>query len=123
MEHIKTVKIIFYLAVSLFIAKPFLGFSVIETNQSIAVHNILAKSFSNRKPEEFKDAEAHAGAIHHLLSNPPLLLLLSITFLLGFIFPLAFKRLVGMDSSSLNDLKLSLVPVQQPYRLSGKLTI
>jgi len=122
--RLKTLYFFFYLAVLMFTAKPFIGFSLINFNGLlIDSHSILAKSFSKRKPEDLEDSKAKAGAIHQQLTNPPLLLLLSIIALLSFLFPLVFKRASRIGDSFINGLKTALVPAAQPYLLAGKLTI
>jgi len=124
MERLITAKIFFFLAATLFIAKPFLGFSIFSAGSpTIEIHNILVKSFSKRKPEDLNDAKEKAASIRQQLTNPPVVLFLAITALLGFIFPLAFKRGNSISYSFLNDLKLSFIPAAQPYLLTGKLII
>jgi hypothetical protein len=122
--QLKTPYTLFYIAVLMFVAKPFIGFSLGNLNsESIEVHSLLLKSFSKRKPDDLSDAETRAAAIHQQLINPPLTLLLSITVLLGFLFPVLFKRSIFTGNSFLNNLKLALIPADQPYLLTGKLSI
>lgn len=115
----------FYLAALMFVAKPFIGFSIacIDSVSIIESHSLLAKSFTNRKPEDLEDSKAKAGAIRLQLTNPPLPLLLTITALFSLLFPLLFKRNERVGYSFLNNLQTSLVPAAQPYLLTGKLTI
>jgi hypothetical protein len=121
MKPINTVKIFFYLAVLLFVAKPFMGFSINAAQQLKEPNNILVKIFSQRKPEDLEDARITAAGIHHNLTNPPIFL--TIMALLGFLFPAVYKKLLAINSSYLNTINVGLVPVHQPYFLSGKLTI
>jgi hypothetical protein len=122
MKPINTVKIFFYLAVLLFVAKPFIGFSLNTADYQIKEpNNILVKIFSKRKPEDLEDARITAASIHQRLTNPPILV--TIMALLGFLFPAAYKHLTGVNNSLLNNMNAALVPVHQPYFLSGKLTI
>jgi hypothetical protein len=123
MDTLRTVKIIFSIAVLLFVAKPFLGFSVLESGQSITVNSILAKSFNQRKPEDFRDAEERAAVIHHQLANPPAFLFLTIAALLAFIFPVLFKPSDRLTFRSLNDIKNGLTQGYPVYLLIGKLSI
>ena len=115
----------FYLAVLMFVAKPFIGFSIsnFDSASIIESHSLLAKCFTNRKPEDLEDSKAKAGAISLQLTNPPLPLLLTITALLSLLFPLIFKRTGRTGNSFINELKTALVPAAQPYLLTGKLTI
>ena len=122
MKPINTVKIFFYLAVLLFVAKPFMGYSIFYVDHQVTQPgNILVKIFSQRKPEDLEDAKIVAANIHHKLTNPPVLL--SIMALLGFLFPALYKRAIDINNSSINNMNLAFVPVHQPYFLSGKLTI
>ena len=115
---------IFFLAVLLFIAKPFIGFAAMSANRNlIAQNSILIKSFDSRKPEDLRDAEAKKAAIRVMLMDPPIKLLVSITFLLGLLFPLLFRRTVFVTGGYLNQIHYSLVPAAKPYLLAGKLTI
>ena len=109
----------------MFVAKPFIGFSIagIERASIIESHSLLAKSFTNRKPEDLEDSKAKSGAIRLQLTNPPLPLLLTITALLSLLFPLLFKSTGRTGNSFLNELKTALVPAAQPYLLAGKLII
>ena len=115
----------FYLAALMFVAKPFIGFALAGTNAASIVqsHSLLAKSFTNRKPEDLEDGKAKASAIHLQLTNPPLPLLLNITALLTLLFPLLFKRDERMGYGFINELKTALMPAAQPYLLTGKLSI
>jgi len=129
-QEIKAVKAkrlysFFYLAVFMFVAKPFIGFSIsgIKNPATIESNSLLAKSFTKRKSDELEDSKAKAGAIHQQLTNPPLPLLLCITALLTLLFPLLFKSEGHIGNSFINKLKTALIPAAQPYLLTGKLTI
>lgn len=122
MKPVNTVKIFFYLAVLLFVAKPFMGYSIVgNIHQVNQPYNILVKIFSQRKPEDLEDAKITAASIQQKLTNPPLLL--TIMALLGLVFPAMYKRVGSVNYSFLNNLQAGLVPAYQPYFLSGKLTI
>jgi hypothetical protein len=119
---INTGKIIFCLAVLLFVAKPFIGFNLLSSaHPPIEIHNILVKCFSKRKPEELKDAELRAAAIQQQLANPPAVL--GIAIFLVFLFPFAFKPEGGVTSHFLSDIYYRLQPAECPYLLIGKLSI
>lgn len=119
----KTFYTLFYLAVLMFVAKPFIGFSLTNVCIPIEAHSLLAKSFSKRKPEDLEDARAKASFIKQQITDPPFPLLLSVTALLAFLFPLVFKRDIFTGSSFINSIKTALIPAAQPYLLTGKLTI
>jgi hypothetical protein len=118
MERLLTIKLCIGLAVLLFVAKPFLGFSICEANHPIEMHSLLAKSFTKRKTENFESAEAQKK-----LAQSPALKLLSFAILLDFLFPFIYKRVTVISSQSLHGLNLALVPVQPSYLLTGKLII
>lgn len=122
--QLKTLYTLFFLGVFMFVAKPFIGFSLSGSKQQlIESHSLLEKSFSKRKPEDIEDAKAKASSIRQLLTHPPLPLLLTIVALLSVLFTLTFKRPDIISGSFLNGLRLSLVPADQPYLLTGKLSI
>ena len=122
--RLKTLYFIFYVAVLMFTVKPFIGFSITNVNCFlIDSHSILAKSFSKRKPEDLEDSKAKATAIHRQITNPPFPLLLTIAALLSLLFPVVFKVEGRIGNSFLNKLKTALIPAQQSYLLTGKLTI
>ena len=122
--HKKALYGIFFLAVLLFIAKPFIGFATITGSQEhITAHSILVKAFAKRKPEDLRDAELKKAALRIMLSNPPVKLLVSITLLLGILFPLLFQSITFITGAYLNRIRYSLIPAEQPYLLTGKLTI
>ena len=108
----------------MFIARPFIGFSVANVNgQVIGSHSLLTKSFSKRKPEDLEDAKIKVSEIKQKLSNPPQTISLTIVALLGLFFPIVFKRNTLSGQSFLNNIKANLQPAEHPYLLTWKLTI
>jgi len=91
---------------------------VCEANQPIGAHNLLTKSFTKRKTENFESAEAQKR-----LAQAPVLKFFSIALLLDFLFPFIYKRLAVISGQSLHGLNAVLVPVQPSYLLTGKLII
>lgn len=123
-QRLKAFRIFFSLTALLFIAKPFLGFGAFnqQTKPRIS-HTILVKSFTKRKPESLQDADTMAEAISQKISNPLLVVLSAISFLISFIVPLvsgAFSRITG---KIIDDLHIRILPIEQSYLLTGKLTI
>jgi hypothetical protein len=114
---------LFLLSVLLFIAKPFIGFAASAKREHVTASNILIKSFDKRKPEDFHDAEQKKATIRQMLTEPPLNLLVPISLLLGFIFPLIFEPTQRISDGFLSSIKYSLIPASQPYLLTGKLSI
>ena len=117
-------KIFFAFAALLFIAKPFFGFELASNHFKIHIsHNILVKSFSKRKPENFEDADKTAAQIHQQLSNPLMVLLSSISLLLFSLLPALFEPVRKITDGILSDIRLSLLPPEPAYLLSGQLII
>jgi hypothetical protein len=124
MQKLRVAQILFSLAALLFVAKPFIGFGTFnkEGRPSIA-HTILIKSFTKRKPESLHDADAKAEAVYHQLSNPILVLLSAISFLLVLLLPVCIERLTKLTERLISDIRTSLLPPDRAYLLAGKLTI
>jgi hypothetical protein len=121
---LKTLYTLFSLAVLMFVAKPFIGFSIENIEgQLIDAHSLLAKSFTIRKPDDLNDAKSKASSLKYQLTNPPENIFLTIAALLGILFPVVSITNIFTGNSFLNSLKLSLTPPDQPYLLTGKLTI
>ena len=117
-------KIFFAFAALLFIAKPFFGFEVSNHHFKTDIsYNILVKSFSKRKPETLEDADKSAKQVNHQLSNPLMILLSPISFLLISLLPALFDLLQKITGRTLSDIRLSLLPPENPWLLAGKLTI
>ncbi|HTK19435.1 MAG TPA: hypothetical protein VL442_07980 [Mucilaginibacter sp.] len=117
-------KIFFAFAALLFIAKPFFGFELSNHHLKIHIsHNILLKSFSKRKPENLEDADKNARKIQHQLSNPLMVLLSSMSLLLLSLLPAIFEPLRKITGRILSDIRLSLLPPENTYLLTGKLII
>ena len=115
---------LFFLAVLLFVAKPFIGFSALASKQeNVTITSILVKCFAKRKPEDLRDMEHKKAALRIMLSRPPFKLLVSITFLLGVLFPLLFRSMALVTGGYLNRIRYSLIPAEHPYLLTGKLSI
>ena len=122
--QLKTLYTLFYLAVFMFIAKPFIGFSLGDfESQVIESHSLLAKCFSKRKPEDLEDAKIKASEIKQKLTNPPETISVTIAAILVLFFPIAFKRNSFAVQSFLDTLRVNLQPAEHTYLLTGKLTI
>ena len=115
---------LFLLSVLLFIAKPFIGFAVVSGGSTnITSNSILVKCFAKRKPEDLRDAETRKAALRVMLMEPAVKQLVSITFLLGVLFPLLFRSKPTITNGFLSHIHYSLIPAAQPYLLAGKLII
>jgi hypothetical protein len=122
MRRLKTYRIFISLAALLFVAKPFLGFTVINRHlHPRQIHTILVKSFSKRKPEV--DATEHLERIRHLLNNPLGNPLSAITVLLLALFPFIFRSFSKLTQSVISDIYHNTNRPVPVYLFSGKLTI
>ena len=123
MHRLKAFKVLFFLAATLFVAKPFLGFdTLVQSSYQLQDSNILVKAFSKRKPEDFEDALNQKAAIHYQLNNPVFILFCSIAGLLAIIFTL-FKQYTSITGKLIRDISTGLNPSDHTYLLTGKLII
>jgi hypothetical protein len=121
---LKTLYTIFCIAVFMFIAKPFIGFSVrVPESQLVKSNSILSKSFAIRKPDDLNDAKSKAYNLQQRLVNPNQLVFLTIAGLLLFLFPLLFKRDIFSANGSITSLNANAFAPEDIFLSSGKLTI
>lgn len=123
MHSVKTAQIFFCLAVLLFIAKPFLGFSMFTRVHPPAAENIFIKAFNKRKLEYRAGGSYDISAIQKRLADPVNPLFLPLFFLLGLLFPLIFAPATNITGGLLRRIKLNLSPTKHTYLLNGKLII
>ena len=115
---------IFYIAVFMFIAKPFIGFSLgVSENQLANSQSILSKSFAIRKPDDLNDARSKANNLQQQLVNPPQQIFLTIAGLLFLLFPLLFKQDIFAYNSLIKNLKRNAYVPEDIFLCSGKLTL
>ncbi len=112
MPRVKAVKLVFYFAVLVFVAKPFVGFSLSGHLKSPVRTNIFVKVFSKRKIE---DSRSTMSAIQKQLSQPVSSLFLRFSFLLSILFPFIFNPVRDITARFLRGIHLNLVP--QPLNL------
>lgn len=67
MNQLNSIKLILFLAAIIFIAKPFMGFSVYEQLRDKDETNLLVKIFAKRKPEFLDEAAARSIILRQLL--------------------------------------------------------
>lgn len=115
------------LALIMFVAKPFVGFSLRYQHYFKALHhrapNILVKSFTKRKLESSENGEFSMAAISKKLADPVLPTVMLLACALNVFLPRLFQRAKAATCSSLAAIFYSLFPPQPLYLLSGKLTI
>jgi hypothetical protein len=122
MQTLSSAKIFLSLAVLLFVAKPFLGFTMFSRLHPPAEENIFVKSFTKRKLEDSENSIFNTSAIQKKLADPVDQFILRFSFLLSIIFPAIFAA-VNISNRFLNELRLSLSPPGHTYLLNGKLII
>ncbi|WP_460680151.1 hypothetical protein [Mucilaginibacter koreensis] len=87
----KTYKLLLAIAAILFIAKPFVGFSVYDRLGDGAQENsLMAKVFAKRKPEFLEEATAKSISIRAQLRDKAKQFTFSFQALLIYLFPLLF---------------------------------
>jgi hypothetical protein len=123
MRSVKTAQIFFCLAVLLFIAKPFLGFSMFTRVHPPAAENIFIKAFNKRKLEYRAGGSYDISAIQKKLTEPAKQLFLPLLFLLGILFPVVFAAGTNITGGLLRRIHLSLSPTEHTYLLNGTLII
>jgi hypothetical protein len=122
--QLKTLYTLFCLAVLMFIAKPFIGFSLgMSESQLVKSNSLLAKSFAIRKPDDLNDAKSKANYLKQQLVNPPEHVSLTIAAILCLLFPLFFYRDIFMGYGFLNSHNANVYIPENIFLLTGKLTI
>ena len=123
MQSLKSAKIFLSLAVLLFVAKPFLGFTMFSRLHPPAEENIFVKAFTKRKLEDSENSIFKASAIQKKLADPVDQFILRFSFLLSIIFPAVFAAGINITDRFLTQLRLSISPPENAYLLNGKLII
>ena len=107
----------------LFVAKPFLGFSMFTSSTPPAAENIYVKAFTKRKQEFSDDSNFDIITVQKKLAEPIVKILLPFSFLLSILFPVVFKARFNATNRFLNDLKLSLSPPEHAYLVNRMLLL
>ena len=123
MHKFKSAKIFLCLAVLLFVAKPFIGFSMFNRAHPPAAESILVKAFTKRKLEDSENSNFNIKAIQKKLAEPVQYFILLFSLLLSIIFPVVLASGASITNRFLRRIKLSLYPCAHTYLLNGKLTI
>lgn len=124
MQRATVFRLVISIAAMIFVLKPFLGFRTLNRQFKPRIsHSILAKSFTKRKPESLEDADERVALIHKVLTNPPLPLLGTISFLLSVLFSLVAFSGVKITRRTLSDLRTTLYPAQPVYLRCSSLLI
>lgn len=117
------IKYILFIAVLMFAAKPFVGFSVYDQIRLGTTAKIFVKAFTKRKQEFIEDGDFDISATQKKLANPLLALTILFSFLLDTLFPAVFNRVKAITDSILNNIRSGLLPPLPRYLLAGKLII
>ncbi|HEY2582505.1 MAG TPA: hypothetical protein VGI43_11900 [Mucilaginibacter sp.] len=121
MGSLNSAKIFFCFAVLLFVAKPFLGFTMFSRMHPPAAENIFVKAFTKRKLEDPENN--NFSAIQKKLADPVRQFILRFSFLLSILFPALYAPGINITNLFLKKLRLSLSPREHTYLLNGKLII
>jgi hypothetical protein len=119
---LKTAKWLLSIAVFLFVAKPFVGFSITPANLT-AETSILVKSFTKRKHDYVENSSLDVKTVQKKLADPVNQLFLLFSGLLGMLFVLAFEAGPNITSDFLRKIKLALLPSRDTWLLDGQLII
>ena len=123
MLRIKSGKVFLVLAVLLFVAKPFIGFTVFNQKHKLAAENILVKAFTKRKLEDTENNKSNISAILKNLRDPSIPFTLLFSYFLALIFPAVLTLGADITNRSLRLDQLALLSGRSAYPLNGKLTI
>jgi hypothetical protein len=123
MLRLKSAKIFFFLAVSLFVAKPFLGFSMFSRLHPPAQDNIFVKVFSKRKLEYEEDSKFNFSVIQKKLTEPLQQFVIGFSFISSLFLAAVFAASARITSRFLQSLKLRITPPGDTYLLCGQLII
>lgn len=123
MSVAKTAKIYCLFAVLLFVAKPFLGFSMFSRENPPGTENIFVKAFTKRKQEYVEESNFDINVIQDKLADPVRQLFLLFSHFLNILFPVVFVFSVSLTNGLLERISLNLVPCRQTYLVNGKLII
>lgn len=125
--HPAKFKFLLVVAMLMFVAKPFVGFSLRYQHYFRAIHHrspsILVKSFTKRKQEYADENESNISKVQQRLTNPAIPSVLLFVVALSLFLPVVLRLVKQTTQSILQAIHYSLAPPQQLYLLSGKLTI
>ncbi|WP_295772279.1 hypothetical protein [uncultured Mucilaginibacter sp.] len=123
MNKTNTFKLILCLAAILFIAKPFMGYTVFERLHDKEETNLLVKIFAKRKPEFLDEAAAKSATVKQLLRQNAKAFNLTLSTLLVTLFSYfatRFKALSALSKLHHNVVASCATPI---YLLNRSLTI
>lgn len=123
MHQLKLAKIYLCFAVLLFVAKPFLGFSMFSRVNPPATESIFIKAFTKRKQEYVENSCFDIAAVQAKLAEPVSQLLFRFCYFLNILFPRVFDISTSLTSGFSATTSLKLSPCRRTYLVNGKLII
>lgn len=123
MNRIKSAKIFFFFAVLLFVAKPFIGFSLYSCLNPPVASNIMVKAFTKRKQEYVENSGYDVNTVQKKLADPILQFILRFSFLLSILFSAVYASIAGITRRLARITQLVFTPPQRAYLLNSQLII
>jgi len=121
-NKLKTAKWLLAVAVLLFVAKPFIGFSLNPSKITLQ-GSILVKSFAKRKHDYVENSSFDAKTIQKQLANPVDQLFLLFSALLSVLFPVLFGAGFNITDRFIQKINRGLPPSPQTRLLNAQLII
>ena len=104
MARLKIVKILFFVAALLFIARPFLGYALFNNHCKPNDESILVKIFSKRKPELSEESSCGLSALEKKPANPGIDTFSNFNSFLDVLFPAAFPANTKINNRFLREM-------------------
>jgi hypothetical protein len=117
------INILLLFAVTMFTAKPFVGFHMAHLLANDTEATILIKAFTKRKLEFVEDSDFDVMAIQQRLADPAISMATALFFFLSGFFKLTLNKRLSISGKASSYLQLRLFPPAPLYLLSGKLSI
>lgn len=115
--------IILFIAVAMFVAKPFIGFGISQLIANDTEASILIKSFTKRKLEFVDGSDFDMIAIQKQLADPVSYIYLSLFFFISKFLKLVLNQGKIITGKAISDIHFQLFPPKQLYLLNGILSI
>jgi hypothetical protein len=122
MLKVNSAKIFLSISILLFVAKPFLGFSMFSRLHPPPQESIFVKAFSKRKVEFDENSSLGVSSIQKKLAEPPPVFVL-FGCLLSLLFPVAFSERSQLTYAGLGQRHAQFVPILPAWLVNGNLTI
>jgi len=123
MHRTKSAKIYLCFAVLLFVAKPFLGFSMFSRVNPPPVQSIFVKAFTKRKQEYVENSNYDIHTVQKKLAEPLQQFALRFSLLLDALFLAIVAAQTIFTARFLRGIQLNLSQRQSAYLLNRQLLI